>query len=162
MTGTAPQTPRRRWLMPVLFVSLFFNVLVAGMFAGHALAPDGRRDHVPDERSARGVIGEPFVHALPARDRRALFRDIMQDSARIRESRESLRQRFEAFLAALRADPYDADKVARLLLDQRAAAVDRQEIGEALLMKRLSEMNPDERAAYADRLEDSLKRFRRR
>jgi len=157
-----PDRPRhrRRWVMPLLFVSLAVNLLVAGLVVGHALSPDARFDR--EGRPARGVIGEPFIRALPDADRRALMRDVMQDRDRIRESRESLKQRFEAFLAALRAVPFDSDEVRRLLLEQREAAVGRQAIGEALLMKRLDEMSDDERAAYADRLEESLARLRRR
>ena len=168
MTETAPnppQTPdappkKRRWLMPLLFVSLALNLLVAGLVVGHALSPDARFDR--EGRPARGVIGEPFVRALPPADRRALMRDVMQDRDRIRDSRESLKQRFDAFLAALRAVPFDTDEVRRLLQEQREAAVGRQEIGETLLMKRLDDMTDDERAAYADRLEESLQRFKRR
>lgn len=163
MTDTAPETPKtRRWVMPVLFVSLALNLLVAGMFIGHAVSPNSPRFGDPMEGSARGVIGEPFIRALPEKDRRALFNDIFSDRDRIRESRDSLRARFDAFLAALRADPYDPDEVARLLLDQRQAAVRRQEIGEVLLLKRLEAMTADERSDYADRLEEALKRVRRR
>ena len=161
MTETTPDKPRNRWIKPVLFISLTLNLLVAGIVAGHLLAPD-KRDKRDFDRAARGVIGEPFFRALPDKDRRALFADVVKDRSRIKESRDSLRQRFDAFLAALRADPYDPEDVARLLLEQRQAAVGRQEIGEALLMKRLENMTVEERKAYADRLEDGLKRFKRR
>ena len=162
MTETVPEKSKGRWLKPVLFVSLALNLLVGGMFVGRELSPDGPRSRPDSEGSARGVIGEPFIRALPDKDRRALVEDIVKDRSRIRESRESLRQQFEAFLAALRADPYDSEEVTRLLLKQRQVAVGRQEIGESLLLKRLSDMTHSERAAYADRLEKSLKRLKRR
>ena len=107
MTEITPDTPKkRRWVMPLLYVSLFVNLLVAGLVIGAMLSPDGPRRRA-DDRPARGVIGEPFVRALPAEERRALMKDVLSNGDRIRESRESLRQRFEAFLAALRADPFD-------------------------------------------------------
>ena len=41
---TMPQeTPKRRWIMPLLFVSLAANLLVAGMVAGAYLSPDSPR-----------------------------------------------------------------------------------------------------------------------
>ncbi len=157
----APKTLANRWIKPILLVSLALNLLVAGVIFGHTVSPDSRRYHDFDG-DARGVIGEPFVRALQAKDRRALIADIVKDRPRIRENRDSLRQRFDAFLTALRADPYDSETVAQLLLEQREAAVGRQEIGEALLLKRLEDMTATDRAAYADRLEESLRKFKRR
>lgn len=162
MTETPPEAPKkRRWLMPLLLVSLGVNLLVAGLVIGAMLSPDGPRKR-GEYGPSRGVIGEPFVRALPHSERRALMQDVHRDRERIRESRESLRQRFEAFLVALRADPFDSSEISRLLAEQRKAAVGRQEIGEALLMKRLEAMTAEQRAAYADALEESLNRFRKR
>jgi uncharacterized membrane protein len=149
--------------MPLLFVSLAVNLLIAGMVAGAFLSPDGpRRGGIGgDERALRGVIGEPFFRALPDGERKALVRDAIQNGERVRESRETLRQRLDAFLDALRADPFDSAEVARLLGEQRDAALSRQELGEELLLKRLDSMSAEQRAAYADALEERLKRFRR-
>ena len=164
MNETASQTPkRRRWLMPLLLISLAVNLLVIGAIAGAMLSPDGPRRHGgEDQRALRGVVGEPFLRALPADQRRALVRDAVANRDRVRESRASLQKRLDAFLAALRTEPFDAEEVARLLADQRRAAIGRQELGEELLLKRLAGMSAEERAAYAERLEDRLKRFRRR
>lgn len=162
MNETAPEQPQtRRWLKPLLFASLAVNLLVAGVVLGAFLSPDGPRSR-SEQGPARGIIGEPFIRALPKDDRRALVRDVMNNRDNIQESRESLRQRFQSFLAVLRTDPFDTEEATRLLREQRQVAVKRQEIGEALLMKRLEEMTPDERAAYADALEKSLRRLRKR
>lgn len=162
MNETTPEPPKkRRWVMPLLFVSLAANLMIAGLVLGSILSPDSPRNR-GEQGPARGVIGEPFIRALPKDERRALIRDVMQNRGQIRESRESLRQRFEAFLVVLRTDPYDPAEAARLLGEQRKVAVDRQEIGEALLMKRLEDMTPEQRIAYADALEKSLRRLRKR
>lgn len=160
MTEPAPDRPRRRWLVPLLFVSLALNLAVAGIVVGWALSPAGRMHR--ESGPARGVIGEPFVRALPAEARRALMRDVIAEHDLIRDNRESLRTRFEAFLGALRANPYDPAAVRALFGEQRRAALGRQEIGEELLLKRLEAMTPEQRAVYADRLEDALGRFRGR
>lgn len=162
MTDTQDSPPKkRRWLMPVLFVSLAANLLVAGVLAGAMLSPDGPRNERQD-RQARGIVGEPFIRALPREERRALFGEARQNRERIRESRNTLRQRFNAFLIVLRTDPFDAEAAARLFGEQRQAAIRRQEIGETLLMNRLQAMTTEQRAAYADALERELKALRSR
>ncbi|CAN0605242.1 unnamed protein product, partial [Ectocarpus sp. 12 AP-2014] len=110
----------------------------------------------------RGVLGEPFVRALPDSDRQAIRRDIERERGRISESRKALRERFQAFLAALRTDPFLAEDISRLLKEQRQVGITRQEFGEELLIRRLNEMSADERSDYADRLEQQLKKLRRR
>lgn len=156
MTETPKKT--RRWIMPLLLVSLALNLLVIGIVVGWMASLGGgkRAEFGP----ARGLLGEPFLRALPMSERRALLRDIARESPRLRESRETLRARFEAFLAALRAEPYDSASVAALLKDQRAAALRRQDIGEQFLLERLQSMTPQQRVAYADALERYLKRPR--
>lgn len=145
--------------MPLLFVSLAANLLIAGIVVGWAFS-DGRKDR--PQGPIRGVLGEPFVRALPDSARQAIRSDIERERGRIRESREALRERFQAFLAALRNDPFVASDVIRLLEEQRQVGVIRQQFGEELLLRRLNEMTPDERSAYADRLERQLKGLRRR
>lgn len=161
-TSEQPPVHRRRWVMPLLFISLALNLLVVGVLVGRSFSPDrpDRNDRVSDQ--VRSVIGEPFVRALDRGDRRALLGDVHRQSKEFRENRESLRARFQAFLAALRADPYVPEDVQRLMQDQRQVAQGRQELGESLLLKRLSEMDAAGRAAYADRLEKSLRGLRRR
>ena len=89
-------------------------------------------------------------------------RDIAREGSRTRESRDALRERFQAFLTALRSDPFVPEDVARLLEEQREVGITRQEFGEALLLRRLDEMSVEERNTYADQLEKQLKKLRRR
>lgn len=163
MTEPTP-TPakQRRWLMPLLILSLGVNLMVAGIVAGSWLSPDGPRKRDDGQRAVRGVLGEPFFRALPDDQRREMAREVLGDRERFREGREALRERFENFLAALRAETFDRAELERLLADQRQAAVRRQDFGEALLLDRLEAMTQAERAAYADALENRLKGFKRR
>lgn len=158
-----PEKPKRRWLMPVLLLSLAANLLVAGVIAGAFLSPDGpRRSGGEDQRAIRGVLGEPFFRALPQEERRAMLRDVLANREQFREGREALRARVQSFLTALRAENFDRAEVERLLAEQRQAASRRQDFGEGLLLDRLENMTAAERAAYADALEDRLKGLRRR
>lgn len=161
MNETPNAPPKaRRWLWPVLVLSLALNLLIVGIVAGSVFSSKGPRGR--DNLRPPGVIGAPFFQALPKEERRAILSDIARNDDRIKETRESLRARFEAFLTAVRADPFVPDDVAAVLSEQRVTAVKRQEIGEELLLKRLESMSAEERASYADSLEKSLKRLRRR
>lgn len=150
----------RRWLFPLLFISLAANLLVAGVVVGW-IASHGV-DRRPEDRVVRGLVGEPFLRALPEDQRRAMLRDVMREAPRIRESRESLRTRFEAFLSALRAEPYDPSIAADLMRNQRDVALRRQDIGERLLLERLEAMTPEQRQDYASALERSFRRLTQR
>ena len=162
MTTETPASKPRRWIMPVLLASLAVNLMIAGLVAGSFLSPDGPRKGGEDRRAIRGVLGEPFFQALPAKDRRAMVRDIVANRDRIREGREALRGRVAGFLDALRAEAFDRAEVERLLGEQRRAAIARQAFGETLLLDRLEGMTAEERSAYADALEDRLKGLKRR
>lgn len=155
-TGKKP----RRWLYPLLYGSLALNLLIVGIVSGWMASLGG--DRRSDFGAARGLVGEPFLRALPEDQRRALMRDVLRETPRIKESRESLRARFEAFLTALRADPFDPNAVAGLLQDQRAVALGRQDIGERLLLERLQAMSLEQRQDYAAALEKSFRQLRRR
>lgn len=156
---TETEKKPRRWLFPLLVASLAANLLIVGIVVGAAFSRgDAKR---PDIGPARGLVGEPFIRALPADQRREMLKEIARDAPKIRKSREKLKARFDAFLAALRADPYDPEAVAKLMQEQRSAALRRQDIGEALLLQRLEAMTTEERAAYADALEKGLGRQRR-
>lgn len=163
-TETPPKAPKqRRWMMPVLILSVAINLLVAGIVAGAFLSPDGpRKGSSQDQRAIRGVLGEPFFRALPTDERRAMLRDVIGNRDKFREGRDVLRERVGQFLAALRAETFDRAEAERLLGEQRNAASRRQDLGEKLLLDRLEAMTQAERAAYADALEKQLKGLRRR
>ena len=163
MTEPTNTPPTRRWIMPVLLLSLAANLLIIGLVAGAFLSPDGpRKSNVENQRNLRGVLGEPFFQALPRDERRSMVRDVVANRERFREGRDALRTRVDSFLAALRAENFDRTEAERLLVEQRQAAIRRQDFGESLLLDRLEAMTPAERTSYADALEERLKGFRKR
>lgn len=155
--GTAP-TRSPLWMRVTLVVSLALNLLVIGIVAGAVATRDGRNDGQRTLGAARDLGPVPFIVALEPEDRRGLARSLRGEASSLRQNREELRTRFEALLSALRADPFDAVAVAGLLGEQRAVGARRQEIGERLLLDHLAAMSLDERRAYADRLDKSLRR----
>lgn len=158
--STQPDQKKRRWLLPTLFVSLALNLLIVGIVVG-AVLQGGRDKGGRPDGPARSLLGEPFVRALTSEDRRALGREMLSNRDALRENRADLRDRIERFLETLRQEEFDRDTIAGILNEQRQLAVTRQQLGEDLLLSRLEQMSVAERRAYADRLGENLRRFRR-
>ncbi len=154
-----PLVERRmpRWATVALVLSVGANLLIVGLVVGASFGRD--RDDMRSRMAGMRDLGAtPFVMALEPRDRIELGRALAREAEPLRTNRAELRQRFEALLSALRAETFDRAAVERLIADQRVAASRRQEIGEAALLHFLEEMTPEERRAYADRLDRSLRR----
>ncbi len=150
-----------RWMRIALIVSLALNLAVAGLVAGAMLhGPFGGRDGRPEIR--RLGLG-PFADALAEPDLAALGEAVRREEGSFRARRDAMRSDFDAFLAALRAAPYDHAEVARLIASQQERVVESQRLARALLLERIEAMGPEERAAYADALDaDTRRRHRRR
>ncbi len=157
-TDAVPKSPRR-WVRILLVVSLSMNLMVLGVVAGlaHWHRPDSDRGRTPRVDQSGG----PLTRALSREDRRTIGKKIWREYRSGRPSRDAIRAEYKAVVAALRADPFDAEVVSGSLDRQFEFASERQRLGQALLMERLHEMSAQERRAFADRLEDGLNRKRR-
>lgn len=156
MTGTTPTPTSARmslWLRILLLVSLGLNLLVAGAIIGHALRDD-RHGRVPrvDRMEA------PMTYALSPEDRREIGKALRREYRKNRPSRQEIMAQYQGVVAALRADPFDPARVEEAFANQRAAAQSRMQLGQTLLLQRLTEMSAADRQAFADRLEEGLKR----
>lgn len=151
--------PAGRWKTVLLVVSLALNLLVAGALIG-AVVGHGREERAERSRPEvpREFMRSPFLGALEPEDRRAVGRELMREDGSLRENRAALRARFERLLVAIRAEPFDRAAIEAILDEQRAAGARRLELAEAAVLDRLSAMSPEARAAYADRLDRSLRR----
>ncbi len=157
MSDTSGAAPKQRWPWGkiVLFVSLALNLLIVGLVVGALLNGPRDRDRNP---ALRDLGFGPFVQALPRADRRALGDALLRQAGAFRENRAEMRASFEAFLGALRAEPFDAVALRRIVTDQQARITERQSLGRQLLLERIEAMNVAERADYADALDKSLRR----
>lgn len=149
-----------RWMRLLLAVSLAINLLVAGLVLGAVLRAGGlhgaeRAEGPPPSLRSLGLT--PFYMALDPEDRHKLRDEARARSGSFRESREALRARFAAMLAALKAEPFDAGALRDIARQQREAGMRWQALGDDILMARIAAMSPAERAAYADRLEKSFR-----
>jgi uncharacterized membrane protein len=161
MAKTAPDAPktRRPWGKIVLFVSLALNLLVVGVVIGAVVNGPRDRDRNP---ALRDLGFGPFVHALPRADRRELGEALLRQAGAFRQNRAEMRASFEAFLGALRAEPFDPDVLLQVVNDQQVRITERQALGRQLLLDRIEAMTPDQRSAYANDLDRSLRRGDRR
>lgn len=140
-------------LRVALAVSVGLNLLIVGLLAGAVLRDGGPRARMTDD-----VQFGPFTEALTEQDRKALRRDFVERMPDMRDMRRQMREDFAGLLAALRAEPFDADAVRALLAGQSVRMAERLQLGQDLLVERIGAMTPQERAAFADRLEQRLRR----
>jgi len=146
-TGTS------RAVRVVLVLSLALNLAVAGVVIGGAV--NGR---MPHHFGGFDMSLGPFERALTPEGRRAIREDLrgrieLRDR-RVRGGREELMN----FLSALRAEPFDGAAVAAIFETQRSRATSGMQAGHEALLARLGSMSPADRKAFADRLENELRR----
>lgn len=156
----APPPPAKagRWVKILLAVSLALNLAVVGVVVGAALKSrnfDGGR--APDVRELN--FG-PFTGALNRAQRRALLQGFVADQPPLREMRDLIRAEFQLVLDAVRAQPFDPAAFQEALAGQSRSTIARLEAGRKALEAVIIAMSPQDRAAYADRLEDGLQRRR--
>lgn len=157
---TPSQPPRApRGMRLLLAVSLALNLAVAGGVVALAIKgppPPKRGDIVRD-------LGfGAFNEALDEKDRAALREGFHRKVPDLRKAKAAMRADIDDMLAVLRADPFDPAALDRALAGQRDRVMERVQLGQTLLRERLAAMTAAERAAFADRLEQSLLRHDRR
>lgn len=160
MTQTASK-PRRRWQF-VLAISLALNLLVVGLVAGafwSAGGPGGgKRGGLPG-----GIAGpNPLIRALSDSDREFTRKALKDRSEALRRSRTEDRGEMERLAAALKSEPMDMAVIEAVFASQQTRASDRVAIGQAVLLERIQGLSREERAAFAERLEEELKKRPRR
>jgi uncharacterized membrane protein len=146
-----------RGLKTALVVSLAVNLLVAGIVGGAVLSHGDRGAH--DMR--RDVGFGPYTEALSREDRAALFKAFMAASPGFRDMRREVRQDFSRLVGALRAEPWDASAVEAVIDAQTTRTAERLDLGRRLLIERIVQMSPEQRRAFADRIEAAPRRERR-
>ena len=159
MENKMPKQPSGRGLKWALGLSLALNLVIVGFVGGAVLrhAGEGRGDRGPSLQS----YGAPFVRALPREAKRKLREALRGERAEL-PSRKDRRALYSELLEALRADDFDADAARVVFATQSGAAQNMQDRAQAAWIALISEMPAPERAAVADRLEETLKRGRKK
>lgn len=151
-SAPTPGPTTSRGVKIALALSVALNLAVAGLAAG-AWLRDGPRGGMP-----RDMSFGPFSEALDDADRKAIRRSLLSRVGEFREQRQAAKAEFEALLVALRAEPFDPAAMQSALAAIEARNSERLELGRTLIETRLTEMSPEARRAFADRLEKGLRR----
>ncbi len=150
--------PRRNWLKIALLTSLVVNLLFVGLVVG-AVAGKHRDDGRKDRSDVR-VLRElgPYGRALPDTRRDALVSAMRPSREDRQDMGRQLRGGFQEILRLLREDPFDDLAYADQLANQQALIDNRILVGQSALLEQIRLMSPEERRAYADKLERDLRR----
>jgi uncharacterized membrane protein len=158
MTGSDPTPPRptrpgRGWRV-ALVASLALNLLFVGLIAGGAMSAAMRPPPGPPGPDMRALW-----RALPDDSRQELRARFHGETAEARRPergnwRARAAERDAELLALLRAEEFDAQAFGALLESLREASAARAASAQALLVERISELDPAQRAALADRYEN--------
>lgn len=150
----APRLSRRiRWL---LIGSLTLNLVVVGAVAGVALRfAGGDRMPAPAERT----LGfGPWSGGLERQDYRALRKGFEAAGQDLRGLWREERADRAALVAALRAEPFDSKALDDVAARMQARTLARLDLGQRLIRDHVLAMTPDQRRAFADRLERHAQR----
>lgn len=147
------QTKTGRWRRILLVVSLGLNLAVAGLVVG-VMVNGGPRNGPPRYDLTAG----PLTRAMEA-DRRTAVRDALRESDVFRRAdRSDIRADMQAILASLRADEFDQTEFRAALSRQRQRLQAGQDAVLDAVAAQINDMSFEERAAFADRVEEQLRR----
>lgn len=151
MSDTNPEP--RNWTKRLLVASLALNLLVAGVLAGAVLSggPKGGPQRFD-------LTAGPLTRAMDG-PRRDAVRDALRDSDAFRASdRRNIRADMAVLIDTVRSDTFDEAAFRATLMRQR----DRLRAGQAAVIDavaaQIRDMSHEEREAFADRLENQLRR----
>ncbi|SFM44846.1 periplasmic heavy metal sensor [Shimia aestuarii] len=158
MTQDTEKKPgMRRGLRLLLIGSLALNLLVVGVVGGAVISHQrGVFGGHPDR------FGSPYVRAFSHEHRREMGKALRQAYRQADVDRHGDRQSFERVVALLRATPLDRHALREELVKQASGSAVRRDMAQGLWLEKVEAMSGAERAAYADRLEDSLKHGNRK
>jgi uncharacterized membrane protein len=138
----------------LLAVSLALNLGVLGLVGGAALRGAGDRGR-PD---VRDIGFGPFSDALSPQDRQELRRAFLRDGGNPREMRRLMRSEVGTLLQVLRTEPLQEAELRAAFSQFQQSGQERLDLGQRLLADRIIAMSPDDRARFADRLEEVMAR----
>jgi Spy/CpxP family protein refolding chaperone len=148
----APKTRRWSWLWVVLIASLAINLAIVAAIVAHNAAGPHRH---------RSITGPGFTQILP----RAFFRELDSDRRKqlvgelrehrkgFRKLRKQLRTKARDVAAALRAQPYEEEAVAKALQAYEAEAQSMVVRGREIAGNFFKRLTPEERKLIANEIE---------
>jgi uncharacterized membrane protein len=152
-----PPSPPGRGIRIALAVSVALNLGVLGVIGG-AMLKGGPDHHGP---MVRDVGFGFFSEALTPEQREDLRQRFIAGNPRVLSEWSAMRNDAFAVLTALRNEPFDPEALKRALDAQGQRMSDRLATGQMLIEEFLLSLPDDQRAAFADRLEDRMRHIGR-
>lgn len=150
-----PTGGTKRWVRVLLIASLALNFLIIGTVGGAMLTWSKWQSHHPPRLD---LASGPLTKALSREERRAIGKEMRQTYKSGDLPRANLRREMRDLVADIRKEPFDPSVVNARLERLRTVIDARYDLGHSLLVTHLTQMTPEARSAYADRLSDVLKR----
>ncbi|MEM7242901.1 MAG: periplasmic heavy metal sensor [Pseudomonadota bacterium] len=151
---SASETKKWNWMRIALVISLCVNILVLSAI-GTALIGKKRFEDAGGPRF--GQI-DAMLRALPDDKRKELRRSFREQMLNNRPRREEMRALRQDVNEALTADPYAAADLTEALAAQRAFREMQSARAEAIWVEIYSSLTPEERATFAEKLKEHMKR----
>jgi len=144
-----------RWLKLALVLSLGVNLAVVGVVMGAVL---GHGAFLPGARAPSDIGFRPISRAMSATDRVALRSDLRAAAGEWRALNAARSDEAATMLRILRSEPFAPTELRALLDAQQARTQARIVHVNEVLVARIAAMEPAARAAFAERLEEELRR----
>ncbi len=151
MTEIPNKTPR--WIKLTLFFSLAVNLLIVGIVAGHLLRGGGD----PDRRGSAFFSGAgPFLAAMDRGDRRAFLRSLRDEVGHRGLDPRGRKAAIREMAAVIGAEPFDAAALSAELERQLSTVAELTAAAQAAFVAWVSELSPEDRAQFAERLAEQV------
>ncbi len=135
---------KRRWLWPLLIISLGLNLLFVGLVAGRIWSHGyGGRAMAPN-RIFTGAI-EKLMNNLPDAKRRRATGILKRHRATVRPLRKQIREARRAAEAVILADTYNEERVAQALGQLRTIEIGKHQSMHTMMMDLLKDLTLNER-----------------
>ena len=159
-----PSGRKRNWPKILLYASLCLNLVLAGLISGVLAYGIFRHDRNVDRILSPAGLGM-IVGSLDPDMRSRLASDVRKGGWRHTGYSARGEEHFEAFMATLRAAPFQPEELDLRFAEQREAFTGRMEESQLILGDLIKSMTDEERQELATRLEgryDWPRRKRRR
>jgi len=160
MTGTAESASWTRapgWMKALLVASLLGNAAVAGLFGGSMM----RSDREPNEPGMNRQQTR-ILHMVPEPKREAARAILLSRGDELTAAREARGSAQTEMLAALRAEPYQPERLTAALAARQAASASYWGIGYEQIAEIAAGLDAAERAQLADNMEERYRRWMER
>ena len=156
--------PTRRWLVPLLVVSMAFNLVIVGAALSGRFWP-GHGERGGFNRSS-DLMPRQFFHALDEERREQLVAVFRARRPEFREQYRALRSASAALADVLEREPFDPQAAQSAIAEHTSRSHRMVDLGAAVVGNLLDALTAEERRALAEairqRIEENRRRYLRR